>query len=75
MHIVNFGTPVRVGRLLVQSGDVLHGDEHGVLQVPTAVAAQIPDTAARIRQGELQVIELYRSGRFTLDALKQIRPR
>jgi 4-hydroxy-4-methyl-2-oxoglutarate aldolase len=75
MHIVAFGAPVRVGRLLVRSGDLLHADEHGVLQVPAEVAARIPEAAASIRRGELEVLELYHAGQFTLERLKQVRPR
>jgi regulator of RNase E activity RraA len=75
MHIVGFGAPVRIGRLLVRSGDLLHADVHGVLQVPLDAAARIPETAGAIRRGELEVLDLYHSGRFTLETLKQIRPR
>ena len=46
MHIVDFGGPVKVGGLLVRSGDLLHGDRHGVLSVPHEVVARIPDAAA-----------------------------
>ena len=74
MHIVDFGVPVNVGGLQVRSGDLLHVDQHGVVSVPIEVAGRIPATAAQIRKRELEVVDLYRSGAFDLDALKRIRP-
>ncbi len=34
VHIVEFGTPVEIGGLKIQSGDLLHGDLHGVQSIP-----------------------------------------
>ena len=34
VHIVEIGTPVEVGGLKIQSGDLLHGDLHGVQSIP-----------------------------------------
>src|SRR6187401_447364 len=41
-HIVDFGTPVKVGGLEIHPGDLLHADCHGVLSVPNAIADAIP---------------------------------
>jgi len=35
VHIVDFGTAVEIGGLRVEPGDLLHGDLHGLLSVPT----------------------------------------
>lgn len=75
MHIVDFGRPVRVGGLLVRPGDILHGDRHGLISVPPEAVDRIPDTAAAVRQKELEIVDLYASGRFSLDQLKRLRPR
>lgn len=45
-HVVDFGGPVEVGRLRVNPGDLLHGDLHGVVSVPAAIAGEIPKVAA-----------------------------
>jgi len=74
MHIVEFGKPVRVGGITVTSGDLLHGDRHGVISVPAEAAQRIPEAAARIREKELEIVSLYASGKFTLDELKKLRP-
>ena len=58
IHIVEFGGPVEVGGLKIQPGDLIHGDRHGIINVPQALASQLPAEAARIAEKEKQVIEL-----------------
>lgn len=70
VHIVDFGKPVEIGGLLIRSGDLLHGDLHGVQTVPLAIAAQIPAVAARILAREQTLIALCRSPDFTLEKLR-----
>lgn len=70
VHIVEFGNPVEVGGLRIASGDLLHGDLHGVQSVPRAIASSIPEVAARITGREQALISLCRSPDFTLDALR-----
>ena len=48
VHIVEFGTPVEIGGLKIQSGDLLHGDLHGVQSIPLDIAGKIPPVAAEI---------------------------
>ena len=42
VHLVDFGQPVTVGGLRVESGDIVYGDRHGVLTIPPAIVADIP---------------------------------
>ena len=42
VHIVDFGQPVEIGGLKVASGELLHGDLHGVQSVPLSIAPQLP---------------------------------
>ena len=42
VHVVEAGQPVEIGGLTIHSGDLLHGDLHGVQSIPLAIAAQIP---------------------------------
>jgi 4-hydroxy-4-methyl-2-oxoglutarate aldolase len=71
-HIFDFGTKVKVGGLEVGPGDLLHGDRHGVLSVPKAIAGEIPAAAARLQQAEQRVIEVCRSKEFSVDKLRQV---
>ena len=45
VHLVDFGSPVKVGGIFVRSGDLIHADKHGVLVVPKEVAPGIPQAA------------------------------
>jgi len=70
MHIVEFGTPVEVGGLKVHSGDLLHGDQHGVQSIPLSLAGQLPAVAARIAAKKQTIIALCQSPQFTLEKLR-----
>jgi regulator of RNase E activity RraA len=70
VHIVEIGQPVEIGGLKIQSGDLLHGDLHGVQSVPLDIAARIPSVAAQITAREQALIELCRSPEFSLEKLR-----
>ena len=70
-HIIEFGEPVEIGGLKINSGDLIHGDAHGVLTIPLHVAAKVPEEAARIRQDELELIEFCGSPQFSLEGLSE----
>ncbi len=42
-HMLHIGVPVRVGGLMVNQGDLLHGDANGVSSIPVDIAAEIAD--------------------------------
>ncbi len=64
-HIFHMGSPVTVGGLQVQPGDLLHADQHGVLCVPREVAGKIPPIAKRLLATERRVIDFCGSGEFS----------
>ncbi len=70
VHIIEIGQPVEIGGLKLQSGDLLHGDLHGVQSVPLGLAARIPAVAAQIAAKEQALIALCRSPEFTLEKLR-----
>lgn len=70
MHIVEIGQPVEVGGLKIQSGDLLHGDLHGVQSVPLDIAPKIPGVAAELAARERTIIDLCRSPDFSLEKLR-----
>lgn len=70
VHIVEIGTPVEIGGLTINSGDLLHGDVHGVQSIPLDIAAEVPEAAARIASQERAIIALCRSPEFSLDKLR-----
>lgn len=70
VHIVDFGHPVEIGGLTISSGDLLHGDLHGVQSVPPAIAADIPAVAAKLNAHERELIALCRAPDFSLEKLR-----
>jgi regulator of RNase E activity RraA len=71
-HIFDFGSKIKVGGLEVRPGDLLHGDCHGLLTVPTNIASEIPTVAAKLQQAEQRVIDFCRSQGFSVDKLRQV---
>jgi 4-hydroxy-4-methyl-2-oxoglutarate aldolase len=71
-HIFDFGAVVKVGGLEVQPGDLLHGDQHGLLNVPKDIAARIPPVAAGLRRREKDIIEVCQSTNFSVDKLRRM---
>ena len=70
-HVVDFGGPVEVGGLRVKPGDLLHGDLHGVVSVPAAIAGEIPGVAAELLAEEGELIQLCQPGHFSIEKLRK----
>jgi regulator of RNase E activity RraA len=71
-HIFDLGSPVEVGGLQIHTGDLLHGDRHGLLTIPKPVAADLPAAAERLLSTEKQIIAFCESGDFSLDKLREV---
>ena len=69
-HIVEFGTPVEIGGLKIQSGDLLHGDLHGIQTIPFDIAERIPAAAAQIAAREKTLVDLCQSKDFSIEKLR-----
>ncbi len=78
VHLVDFNLPVKVGGVWISPGDLIHGDQHGVLTVPPAIEDKIPQAAAQIEVDERRIIDLCQSSKFSPERLKalygEIRP-
>jgi 4-hydroxy-4-methyl-2-oxoglutarate aldolase len=71
-HIFDFGSVVNIGGLEVKPGDLLHGDQHGLLTIPKEIAAGVPAVAARLQAAEQRVIGFCHSRDFSVDQLCRI---
>ena len=69
MHIVDFGTPVEIMGLEVQTGDLLYADCHGVLTIPTEIVAELPLVADRILQEDQAIVDVCQSPDFSPEKL------
>jgi 4-hydroxy-4-methyl-2-oxoglutarate aldolase len=54
---IDVGVPVEVGGLQVSPGDLLHGDENGVVSIPHELMSEIPDVAQEYAAAERIVVE------------------
>jgi 4-hydroxy-4-methyl-2-oxoglutarate aldolase len=53
-----------VGGLPVSPGNLIHADQHGVLLIPTRIAAELPAAAERVIAGEQSLLSWVRSSDF-----------
>jgi len=70
VHIVEFGTPVEIGGLGIRSGELVHGDLHGVQTIPSSIAKKVPLAAAEIVARDQELIALCQSADFSLAKLR-----
>lgn len=68
-HVLDFGGPIRVGGMDVRSGEILHGDRHGLQTVPFEIAPQIPSAVQRMKDEEQEIVRLSQSKDFNLEKL------
>jgi 4-hydroxy-4-methyl-2-oxoglutarate aldolase len=66
-RIVRVGIPIQVAGVPVKTGDFMHGDENGVLQVPPEVLDRLPEAVETIRSFERTILEHARSPEFDLE--------
>jgi 4-hydroxy-4-methyl-2-oxoglutarate aldolase len=60
---------VSVAGLTLAAGEILHGDEHGLLQIPRSAVAALPELAEQIRASEQDTIAWANSPQFSNEAL------
>ena len=68
-HIVEFGEPVEICGLKISPGDLIHGDQHGLLIVPIEVAGRVPQEAREILKQEQELVAFCRSQEFSMAGL------
>jgi regulator of RNase E activity RraA len=68
VDVLETGEPVQVGGVTIRSGDLLHGDRHGMVKVPLHLVDALPDAIRAHEDIERRVIAVCRSENFTLDA-------
>ena len=69
VHVVEFGKPVSVGGVTVKSGDLLQGDEHGVIQIPASAAKLVGQACYDVFKSERALIEFCQTPGVTLEKM------
>lgn len=63
-HIVQLAVPIHVGGVMVQHGDLLHGDRNGVTTIPNAIAGAVAQACAEYVAAETIVLDYLKSGKL-----------
>jgi 4-hydroxy-4-methyl-2-oxoglutarate aldolase len=71
-HIVHIAGRVQIGGLEISTGDLLHGDCHGIVRVPKELASRIPSTAKSLRKKEDEIIAYCHSPAFSVEGLRAL---
>ena len=72
IHIVEIGIPVRVGGVVVNPGDLIHADQHGVLIIPQEIVRELPEAVKKVDTKERAIIDLCKSESFSIEKLKEL---
>jgi 4-hydroxy-4-methyl-2-oxoglutarate aldolase len=68
--IVRVGVPIQILGLEIEPGDLLHGDENGLMTVPEAALAGLERAVQHVRERERRLMDFMRSPEFAVDKLK-----
>jgi regulator of RNase E activity RraA len=71
VHIVEIGQPVTVGGLTVKPGDLLHADQHGVIEIPHDIAPEVAAAAQAVEDRERVIISYAQSDEFNREGLAE----
>ena len=63
--------PVQVCGMLVRPGDLLHGDENGLINVPSQDRERLPKLADRVRAKEKLVLDYLKGEEVTLEGIRE----
>ena len=68
---VDLNVPVSLGGMDVEPGDLLHGDESGLVKVPIDIAEAVVEQVAKVREAEKRVFDRV-SPSLSLDEVKEL---
>jgi len=68
---VDLNTVVTVCGLTVHPGDLLHGDESGLVSIPLNMVDDVIKQAQKVREHEAEYFDFLQSGRFNMEELKR----
>jgi len=71
VRIEEYGTPVNVHGMAVQSGDLIHADQHGAAVVPADTVDEMMKALEDLTEREARIIEAANDPDMTLDKLKE----
>jgi 4-hydroxy-4-methyl-2-oxoglutarate aldolase len=73
VRLVDFGSPVMIGGVEIDSGALIHADKHGVCLIPREVAPRLAAACAEVERRERPLLESCRSDSFSLEEYIKLR--
>lgn len=64
-HILTINEPVHVGGLMIQQGELLHGDRNGITTIPVEIASEIASACPDYMAAEAIVLDYLKAGDVT----------
>jgi len=69
-RMVRSMTPVQIDGLVIRPGDILHGDENGLISIPPVSVEAISAAVDAVRAREGRLLEFVRKGAFPIGELR-----
>lgn len=69
-HIVRTGVPVHIAGFVVKPGEMLHGDENGLISVPECDLGALDKAVEDVRRRERKLMDYVRAADCTIRGLK-----
>jgi regulator of RNase E activity RraA len=73
VRLVEFDTPVIIGGVEIQCGDLIHADKHGVCLIPHSVAHRLAAACAEVERREKPLLEYCGLDEFDLEEYIRLR--
>lgn len=71
-RIVRVGVPIHVQGFPIRPGDILHGDENGLISVPSERHRELPAEVETVRARERRLMDFVRGPQFTFEGLRNV---
>ncbi len=68
--IVSVGVPIQILGLEIKPGDLLHGDENGLMRIPGVALDGLQRAVEQVRTRERRLMDFMRSPEFSVEKLK-----
>jgi 4-hydroxy-4-methyl-2-oxoglutarate aldolase len=70
-RIVRAGVPIQILGMAISPGDLLHGDENGLISIPAGLEDKLPGLVDSVRARERALIDFVRSDQCTAERLRE----
>jgi 4-hydroxy-4-methyl-2-oxoglutarate aldolase len=68
---IDINVPISICGLPIKPGDLLHGDDSGLVSIPLQIAGQLAEAAQAVRDREREYFDFMQSSGFNFEGLRQ----